>query len=96
MSVDSLKPIAPMQATEIKSEGDWGGAIKGLDKTEVINLDTERQEIAEKDTHTTVVKDGDIELQIYNAKGILVRKIPAEYPLQFKQRLIDNLHIQKK
>ena len=92
MSVDSLEPIAPLQATEIKSEDDWGASIKGPDKTEGISHNTERRKITEKETRTTVVKHGDIELQIYNAKGILVRKVPPEYVFKFKQRLIDNLY----
>lgn len=91
MSVDSLDKIAPTQEANLNYDSDRRRKIKDPVKTEDNGLDTKRQKISNKETHRTVLKDGDIEMQIYDDKGTLVRKVPAEYPLKFRQRLIDKV-----
>jgi hypothetical protein len=89
MIIDSLGVPAPPVAIEMRSgkrpETEEPRAIENLGKSDSSKLDKDRNEVVEEQTSKYVVKDNEIELRIYNEKGVLIRKIPPGYVTTYEQ-----------
>jgi hypothetical protein len=90
MIIDSLGVPAPPVAIEMRSgkrpETEEPRAIENLGKSDSSKLDKDTNEVVEEQTSSRYsVKDNEIELRIYNAKGVLIRKIPPGYVTTYEQ-----------
>ena len=90
MIIDALGGPAPPQAIEMrlgkKPEVEESRAVEDSGKSDSSKLDTDRQD---RTSSKYIIKDNNIELRIYNAKGVLIRKIPPGYVTTYEQGPID-------
>jgi hypothetical protein len=90
MIIDALGGPAPPPAVDMRSvrkpERVEPRAVEDSDKSDSSKLDRNKEEIDNERTSSRYrIKDNNIELRIYNAKGVLIRKIPPGYVTTYEQ-----------
>jgi len=79
MIYDAIHSQPAPQASDIKTEKNHvteePRAIEDSDKSGDADLDIDRQNIAKESRVEDILKDGDMELEAYNAKGSLTRDL---------------------
>ncbi len=89
MNLDSLTGILPPPAIDIKPEKkpetEYPEAIKESAESSDLNLDANGRNLEMQETSKNNIVDGDIEVDVYNAKGVLIRKIPPGYVTHYQQ-----------
>ena len=88
MNIDSFSGAPPPQSLDVKlekkSEVEEPRAIEEPSENGDSKLDINRENINNKRTAEYIVEGDDVIINIYNAKGDLVRKIPPEYVGDFE------------
>ena len=93
MNIDSFSGAPPPLSLDIKlekkSEVGEPRAIEEPSENSDSKLDINRENINKKRTTKYVVEENNIVINIYDAKGDLVRKIPPGYVSNFEQESIN-------
>ncbi|MBW1863068.1 MAG: hypothetical protein JRJ02_11950 [Deltaproteobacteria bacterium] len=93
MNIDSFSGAPPPQSLDMKfekkTETEEIRAIEEASENADSKLDINRENINKKLTAKYVVEEDDIVINIYNAKGDLVRTIPPESVINSEQDSID-------